>query len=356
MEFWPIVLAGGAGTRFWPASRQAMPKPFVSLVGEDTLIGATLERLGQIPGAAPTSIVTSEDLGRVTRRAIRAFKGTKLHLEPEARNTAPAIAWAAACALGEGCAGVVGIFPADAHIPNTGAFVRTIRTAARAAADGEKLVLIGIEPTHPDIAYGYVHIGKGTRGAVPVKRFREKPKPKRAQEFYDSGEYVWNAGMVIARPERILSETREHSPEVWKAMGAVLEKIAAGKKVPRETLARAYRRAEKISFDYAVLERSQRAYAVRARFRWSDLGSWDALGEHLPAVGGNRCRGEAPLALDSTGNIVWNSTDKAVVLLDVEGLVIVDTPDALLICRKEKAQEVRRVVAELSRRGRKDLA
>src|SRR5262249_12310639 len=159
----PVVLAGGAGTRFWPASRRGGAEPFVALLGKRTLPGDTLARPRPLAPAARTPVVAAGGLAAATRRALRAAPGTRLLLEPVARNTAAAIAWAAADALGRGTEGVIGIFPADHHIPDARAFARAVETAARAAADGEKLVLLGIEPTWPDTAYGYLRIG----GAPP---------------------------------------------------------------------------------------------------------------------------------------------------------------------------------------------
>ncbi len=351
------MLAGGAGTRFWPASRRARPKPFVRLLGPETLIEITVSRLRMLAPAERISVVSSSDLGPLLRATLAAEPEVRLLLEPAARNTAAAIAWAAARALGEGTDGVLGIFPADHHIPKPAEFARTVRTAARAAADGEKLVLVGIQPSRPDPAYGYLRLGDG-RGARPVERFVEKPRKALARRYVQSGRYLWNGGMLLARPERILDETRTCAPEVWSVAGSVLERIAAGRRVKRTDFEDVYRKLTPISFDYAVLERSDRVFAVRGRFPWSDIGSWDALSEHLPREGANRARkgeGGAPIALDAANNVVWNATDKAMVLMGVNNLIVVETADAVLICSKERAQDIRWVVDELNRRGRRDL-
>ncbi|HTO53740.1 MAG TPA: sugar phosphate nucleotidyltransferase [Myxococcota bacterium] len=352
-----MVLAGGAGTRFWPASRRAVPKPFVPLVGRRTLIGDTLERLRLLAPAPRTTVVSAEALGAATRRALRAYPGTRLLLEPVARNTAAAIAWAAAEALGRGDSGVIGVFPADHYIPDARAFARAVRVGAAAAADGERVVLLGIEPARPDTGYGYLRLTRGARGAVvPVARFVEKPDAARARRFVADGGYLWNAGMVLARPERILAETKRLSPEVWDALGPTLERIAGGARVARAALARAYRAVRPLSFDYAVLERSRRVFALRGRFAWSDLGSWDALGTHLPVLEGNQVHAAAPpVLLDAQHNVVWSSTDKTVALLGVRDLLVIQTTDALLVCANHRAQDVRKVVDELARRGRDDL-
>jgi mannose-1-phosphate guanylyltransferase/mannose-6-phosphate isomerase len=350
------VLAGGAGTRFWPASRRALPKPFIPLVGKRTLIGDTLLRLRRLAPPGRTTVVSAETLARATRAALRGSKGTRLLLEPVARNTAAAIAWAAADALGQLHQGELAVFPSDHIIPRPELFAASVRRAARAAADGTRIVLLGIEPTRPDTAYGYLRLGKASRGALRVARFVEKPDLARARRFLAQGGHLWNAGMVVARPELLLEETRALAPEVWDALGPSLERIATGKTVPRAALARAYRRVRPLSFDYAVLERSPRVFAVRGSFAWSDLGSWDAVAEHLPEREGNRLHCVAPpVVLDAQRNLVWSSTDKTLAVLGVRDLVVIQTTDATLVCAIDRAQDVRKVVDELARRGREDL-
>jgi mannose-1-phosphate guanylyltransferase len=316
-----------------------------------------LDRIGKLAPAGRTRVVSAAPLARITRQALRRVPGAVLMLEPEARNTAAAIAWAAASVAAEDPEGVVGIFPADHHIPSPSAFVRCIRGAARVAAAGESLVLVGIEPDRPETAYGYIQLGELARApAHRVKRFLEKPDPARARRFLKRGGYLWNAGMVLATAARILEETERHAPEVWKPLGKALEKLSAGGRVPATALARAYRRTERISFDYAVLERSRRVLAVRGSFRWSDLGSWNSLGDHLPALEGNRVGGTKPVSVwDARDNIVWNTTERAIALLGVQDLIVVETDDALLICAKDRAQEVRQIVEQLSGRRRGDL-
>jgi mannose-1-phosphate guanylyltransferase len=358
-RLWPVVLAGGAGTRFWPASRRARPKPFVPLVGSATLIEATLARMRRLAPAARIAVLGAARLAPLLREALRAHANAHALLEPEARDTAAAIAWAAAWVAGRDPEGVLGIFPADHHIPRVSAFVRVVTAALDASADGEALVLIGIEPTRPDTAYGYLKLesrrGRGAR-AARVEQFVEKPEAARARRFLAGGRHLWNSGMLVARPERVLAETRAHAPEVWGALGALLEQSAGGRTVSRAALARAYRDVRPISFDYAVLERSRRVRAVRGSFAWSDLGSWDALGDQLPRGAGNRARRPGRLAaLGARGNVVWTQGDKQVVLLGVGDLVVVDTQDALLVASRHRAQDVRRAVEELGSRGRKDL-
>jgi mannose-1-phosphate guanylyltransferase/mannose-6-phosphate isomerase len=351
------VLAGGAGTRFWPASRRARPKPFVSLLGEGTLLDATLERLYRVAPADRVSVVAPRRLEHVARRALREHPGVGLLIEPVARDTAAAVAWAAASAMAEAPDALLGIFPADHHIPSAAAFARTVRVAERAARRRDKIVLIGIEPGHPETGYGYLRIdGEGLRDAAPVGRFVEKPDLARARRYLRSGRYLWNAGMLVAPAARVLEETRACAPEVWGPLGALLERRAAGRRVARAELERTWRRVRPLSFDVAVLERTRRIEAVRGRFAWSDLGSWDALAQHLRSVAGNRVAGAPPVvSLDSQDNVIWNTSNRALVLLGVRGLVWVETEDAALVCPADRAQDLRRVVQDLARRGRGDL-
>ena len=304
-----------------------------------------------------TWVVVGEPLRALVRTALGERPGVQTLLEPVSRNTAAAIAWTAATVLGRVGSGVLAVLPADHHIPDRRAFAGAIRQAAAIATRRDALVLIGIEPSRPDPAYGYLRIGEvESDGAARVGRFVEKPDAPRARRYVRSGRYLWNAGMVVAPASRILAEVRSHAPEVWRALGATLEEVARGRRVPRRRLAAAYRRVKAISFDHAVLERARHVFAVPGRFAWSDIGSWDALKDHLPpADGRNRNLGARPLAFDAQDNLVWNESGRAVVLLGVDGLVVVDTRDALLVCRPERAEEGRQVVEGLSRQGRKEL-
>jgi mannose-1-phosphate guanylyltransferase len=278
-------------------------------------------------------------------------------LEPEGRNTAAAVAWSAAHLAAEAPAALMAVLPADHHIPDAAAFERDLRRAARAALPSDDIVIVGIQPRRPDPAYGYLRVRPTPgRGQLEVLRFVEKPERARARRLVASGHYLWNAGMLVATPTRILEETRRWAPEVWDPLGRALDRIAAGQQPARRPLDAAYRRVAPISFDYAVLERSSRIRAVRGRFAWSDLGSWDALAGHLQKLDGNRVKGGRRAAIiDSSGNLIWSTTDRTVALVGVEGLLVVETGDALLVCRDDRSQDVRRLVDLLEQSGREDL-
>jgi mannose-1-phosphate guanylyltransferase len=293
----------------------------------------------------------------LARAALQKRPGVHLLVEPRAANTAAAVGWAAATILGRSGADTLAVFPADADIPERQKFVKTIRGAAEIAQKRSTLVLVGVEPTRPDTAYGYVRVGAAEPdGALPVRRFVEKPDPARARRYVRSGEYLWNAGMVVAPAALVLDQLRTHGPEVWNALGRVLDEIGQGRRVTRKRLAAGYARVVPLSFDHAVLERTRGLRAVRARFEWSDLGSWDALKERLPEVeGGNRVLGSRPLLVDAHGNLTWSSGDRTLVLLGVSGLAVIETKDATLVCPLDRSQEVRHVADLLSRRGKGEL-
>lgn len=352
-----MVLAGGAGARFWPASRRQRPKPFVALLGETTLLRATLERVQRVAPADRTWVVATRDLERPVRGALRGLRRVRLLLEPAGRNTAAAFALAAATVEAADPGALVGFFPSDHHIAGAEPFARTVRAAARAALRADALVLIGIEPTAPEPGYGHLRLGReAASGAHRVLRFIEKPPLARARRLRADRGWLWNSGMLLAPAARVLAETEAWAPELWSVLGPALRRIAAGERVGRGRLAAAYLELGRESFDRVVLERSRRVLCVRGRFFWSDLGSWDALLRHLPRRAGNAVRGEPPVAnIDAAGNVVWSGAGRALALLAVEGLVIVDMPDALLVGRLARAQDVRRIVDQLKRRGRVDL-
>ncbi len=321
------------------------------LLGAGTLFEETLERLSRLSAPEQSWVVSARSLGPITKRALRAHPGVRLLLEPVARNTAAAIAWAAARIAAEAAPNdLMAIFPADHHIPAPAAFERTVRGAARAAAAEDCLVLIGIEPTRPDTGYGYIQVAQPAAKeasrprALRVRRFLEKPSAARARRFLRAGTYLWNAGMVVGPPRLILEELEHHSPEVWTGLGPLLTRLRAGRRVAAATLEAGYRRVRPISFDFAVLERSRKLRAVRGAFRWSDLGSWDALSEHLPERDGNRVRkGTSLRALEASGNLVWTARKREVALLGVSGLAVIETDSGLLVCPLDRAQEVRRL-------------
>ncbi len=341
-----VVMAGGSGTRFWPRSRRRAPKQLLPIVGTRTLLQETVRRVAPI--ARDVLVVTSHSQARRVRAQLRSMPAARVLVEPRGRNTAAAIALAALHVRRADPDGVMAVLPADHAIGAPAVFRADVRLALEVAERTGALVTLGIRPTYPETGYGYIRPGPkvhGTGGRVAwVAGFIEKPDRARATRLLAEGGALWNGGIFAWRVDAILAALRRHLARVVEPIEAA---VARG---GRQALARAYQRVPAVSIDAGVLEHAERVAVVRARFPWSDVGSWAAV-EPLWANGGhgpNAVRGRL-LAIDSQGCVV-DSPDRLVALLGVEDLVVVDTRDALLVCRKERAQDVRLVVDELRRR------
>jgi mannose-1-phosphate guanylyltransferase len=379
-RFAPVILAGGSGTRFWPRSRRSRAKQVLALDGERTMIQQTLDRL--LPLACPDDVwvITNGLLDDVIAEQLPEVSRAHILSEPVARNTAPACALAAFLLERTEPNTVIGIFPSDHVVKNQMRFGEVIRAGVALAASGDNIIVLGVPPTRAETGYGYIQLGEvatpereaGGHSQVAVrrvKRFTEKPDRARAEEFVASRDYAWNGGIFLWSVRTLTKAVREHCPE----MAPLLETIAAAQsKGPDEferVFAELYPQCENISIDYAVLEpRSAKGelgseiYCLPADFGWNDIGCWAALDEHRAggapedAATMNVCdeANGLPIEIDAKGNYVY-APGKAVVLLGVSDLVVVETADALLITTRERSQDVGKVVAELKARGREDL-
>ncbi len=348
-----VVLAGGAGQRFWPRSRRARPKPLLRVVGGRTLLEATLERAGRLAPPGRTWLVCAAEHAAPMRRAAGLPPGRVL-VEPCGRNTAMAVAWAACRIAAKDPEAVLAVLPADHHVPDARAFAAALRRAARAAQRAGVLVTLGVRPTRAETGYGYIQVGPAApapfTGLHRVRRFVEKPSEARARRFVRNGGFLWNAGVFVWRAATILEEIGRWAPELDRALAPLRRAPAA--RAAREA---AYRRAPALPIDVAVLERSRRVWTLPVGFHWSDVGTWASLAEELGAgPGANRVvEGEAILE-GADGNLVWGGR-RPVALVGVEGLAVVDADDALLVARLDRSGAVRRVVERLHGRGRTDL-
>ncbi len=352
-----VILAGGAGERFWPASRASRPKPLLRLTGGRTLLAATVERARRVAGRGRVWLVCGPEHAAPMRRAA-GLPAQRVLVEPSRRNTALAVALAAQRVAAADPDAVLAVLPADHAVADVRAFGAALRRAAGAAAGGA-LVTLGVRPTRADPGYGYIRIGAAVgpphAGLHRVVRFVEKPSAGRARRYLESGAYLWNAGIFVWSVRAILEEIDAHAPELRAAM-KILAKAPGGGRSRGSTLARAYRAAGSISIDHAVLERSRRVWCLPVSFPWSDVGTWASLAERL---GVNRSRsavveGEAVLC-DAPGNLVWGRRGRPIALLGVRGLAVVDAGDALLVAALDRSGDVRRVVSELRGRGHDDL-
>ena len=360
-----VVLAGGSGERFWPASRKARPKPFLRVVGKETLLESTLRRARAFAREDRVWIVCGHEHAAAIRRE-SGLPASRILVEPRRRNTAMAAAWAAHRVAAVDPDAVMAVLAADHHVPDTRAFARDMKRGARAAADADVLVTLGVEPSRPETGYGYIQSGApapGHPGLLQVRRFVEKPDARTARRYLKRGDYRWNAGIFVWRAERLLQEIEAHAPELHRALAPLRGKGGRA----RKAVDAAFAKAPSLPVDVAVMERSDRVWTLPVSWKWSDLGAWISLAEELgvgePGKGpgggaGNRvvAASEAGGALldDSRSNLVW-SNDRLVVLLGVEDLCVVDTEDVIFVTKLGSGSDVRALVAKLRAAGREDL-
>ena len=352
MRVLSVVLSGGAGSRLWPASRQAFPKPFMK-IGGSSLLQQAIER-GQACGTDELMVVTNKDHLFLTKDVLRQMADppkTTLLLEPKGRNTAPAIALAALqCAREFGGDTLMLVLSADHLVPDVEAFVASASEAFRLAEQGS-LVLFGISPTSPDTGFGYVEVAHASRDSQPAKRFVEKPDLATAQEYLATGRYYWNSGMFCFTADAILAAFERHAQPVIAAARRALASSTAANDTLQFDL-HDFGLQPDISIDYAVMERADNVHVVPAKFSWSDVGTWPSVARaHTADASGNTMPQDA-IAIDTTGTHVQIDSHgpKMVATLGVHDLVIVDTPDALLIAHKDSAQKVKSVVNVLKAR------
>jgi mannose-1-phosphate guanylyltransferase len=358
----PVILSGGAGTRLWPLSREAAPKPFMILPDGGTLLGKTAERAFALPDVAGLLTVTNRELYFNTKDLYAALGdaravGAHFLLEPFGRNTAPAVALAA-LEVEElaGDAAVMLILPADHLILDLPAFASAVARAVE-LAQGGRLTTFGITPTHPDTGFGYIECGApvGDR-AFTAARFVEKPPAATAREYQASGRYVWNSGMFAFTPNSVLAAFARYAPELLAAARQCWQKIRTAASAGQTVLEIdpvLFTAVPDISVDYAIMEKAAAAgevAVVRGSFDWSDVGSWKAVSELVaPDKDGNRGQGER-VAIASRDCYV-HAEDRVVATVGVANLVIVDTPDAVLVADRDHLQQVKDVVGELKARG-----
>ena len=355
-NFYPVILAGGRGTRFWPLSRKRRAKQLLALDGAQTMIQQTVHRVQTLAQPSQFWIITNGDCCGEIFRQLPRLSRKQVIAEPIGRNTAPAIGLAAFILLRKDPNAVLGLFPSDQVISDRNAFRQTLKQAIEIAASGENIVVLGIKPNRPETGYGYIESGAlSDNGAARVRRFTEKPNAEKAAEFLQAGNYSWNSGMFIWSARTLTNALREHLPQT----AVILEKIAAtyGSSKFSVTMRKLYPRCENISVDYAVLEaRSAKGeqasgiYCLPADFGWNDLGSWTALHEHhttkAPRADSNLIASDGIFTLHAEGNYV-HSPKKFVAVVGVKDLVIVETPDALLITTRERSQDVGKIVKYL---------
>jgi mannose-1-phosphate guanylyltransferase len=355
-NFYPVILAGGRGTRFWPLSRKKLAKQLLALDGKRTMIQQTVARLLPLASSKRFWVVTNTDLRAAIVKQLPKLPKLQVLAEPVGRNTAPAIGLAAFVLLRENPEAVIGMFPSDHVIADEPRYRETLERGIEIAAAGANIVVLGIRPNRPETGYGYIEASGTFKGEVlRVRRFTEKPDAGKAAEFLAAGNYFWNSGMFLWSARTLADALREHLPKT----APLLEEIAAayGTRKFADTFRKLYPKCENISVDYAVLEprsaegeQAGNIFCLPADFGWNDLGSWTALHEHRTAKSnppeGNLVTGSGACMLNARGNYVY-APGKFVAAVGVNDLVVVETADALLITTRQQAQDVGRVVKYL---------
>ena len=363
-HFYPVILAGGRGTRFWPLSRKRRAKQLLALDGKQTMIQQTVARLAPLAAPGRFWVITNDDLRPAILRQLPELPAKQTIAEPAGRNTAPAIGLAAFLLLRHDPEAVLGLFPSDHVIADSAEFRATLGRGIEIAAAGENIVVLGIRPTRPETGYGYIEAGAPDHdSSLRVRRFTEKPDLATAKQFLDAGNYFWNSGMFLWRADTLANALREYLPNT----ASLLEKIAATRGTRRfaDTFRKLYPKCENISVDYAILEprsakgeAQSRIFCLPSDFGWSDLGSWTTLHEHHVAkakpADGSLVSASGSFALNAKNNYV-HAPGKFVALVGVSNLVIVETGDALLVTTLDQSQDVGKVVKHLDEKKLKKL-
>ena len=353
-----LIMAGGSGTRFWPKSRESHPKQLLQIIGEGTMLQNTVHRLHPIIPPEKIFIVCKE----VQRNAILAqapqLPQANIIVEPWGKNTAPCIGLAALFMRKRFGDDVMAVLPADHLVRPIETFCETLEAASKIAAEFPVLITIGIHPTYPATGYGYIQCSDeamvdGKINALKVKTFAEKPNLETAKRFLASGDFLWNSGMFVWRVATIMEQFEEYLPQLSDGLDEIEQHL--GKHSEQETINRVYQQIKSISIDYGVMEKAKNVVVLPARFEWNDIGSWDEVYKlSAKDSDGNAVDGQDHALYDSSGCMI-DVPGKTVATVGLQNTIVIDTPDALLICSRERAQEVKELVELLKRKKKTEL-
>jgi len=352
-----VIMAGGRGERFWPRSRESMPKQFLSLIENKTMLQLTLDRLKDLVDISDTYIVTGAEFKEIILMQIPQLPEDNIIIEPFGRDTAAAIGLAAIHLRRKNPREVMVVLPADHYISCVSRFQEVLKSAMNASMRGEEIITLGITPDRPETGYGYIERGylHDTFAGIPAHRaarFLEKPDYTRALEFLSSGNHLWNSGMFVWRVDLIKKLIGKHIPELAKGLGEIEE--ALGGDHYEGVLEQVYSRLPRVSIDYGIMEKEDNVLVMPGDFGWDDIGSWTALERYAEKDDdGNVLNGKGVLL--NTSNTFVFSPGKTVALLGVENLVVVNDKDTLLISHKDRAQEIKKVVQALRNNGLQEV-
>ena len=343
-----VIMAGGRGTRFWPRSRHENPKQFINIVGSESLLRTTVNRLNGLVAIDHILVITTEDLVSQTQKNLPELPKGNILVEPEGRNTGPCLALALTILESRTPDGTMVVLSADHWIGDTAAFQQDIQTAVVHAETHQDMVVFGIHPTHPETGYGYIEAEKVT-GLSRVKRFKEKPQLDQAIDYLKDPHQLWNAGMFVWTFKTLRAAFIEHAPrglsllDAWKNNGSDIGRLKA-----------LYSQIEAEPIDIQIVEKSKNVCVVVAQFLWSDVGSWQAASSFLKKDNDGNGSDGTVLFLNSRDTAVFGS-DRLIAVAGVRDLIVVDSGNALLICHKDQAQSVKQIVEKLKQQGQTDL-
>jgi len=352
-----LIMAGGKGERFWPKSREKLPKQFLNLTGKGTLLQLTAKRINKLVDWERIYVIAGQDYVELIKEQLPEMPAENIIVEPEGRNTAPCIGLAALHIQRDYPDAVMAVLPSDHYIKDEETYCGMLAAAARLAGQGDNLVTLGIRPDRPETGYGYIQVGEkyddfNGHPGHKVIRFVEKPDQETAEEYLAGGDYLWNSGMFIWKVSTIMKMFSRFMPELYRG----LEKISQAWDTLRgqEVLVEEFGKLEKTSIDYGIMEKAESIFVFPGDFGWDDVGSWTALERVVGAdKDGNVVKGEV-ITINTKGCVIEGS-DKVIATLGVEDLIIVDGGDVLLICPKKESQNVRQVIQRIREEGLEKL-
>ncbi|MDP8219196.1 MAG: mannose-1-phosphate guanylyltransferase [Candidatus Theseobacter exili] len=348
-----VIMAGGKGERFWPASRRSKPKQVLTMFGNKSLLQLTINRMSKLVSEDRILVVSNSAQEKAIKKECCLLPSENILLEPIGKNTAPCIVWAATWIEHYDPEGVMVVVPADQSIGNEEMFVEVLKFCTSTALKEDVLITLGISPTRPESGYGYIHRGKlfgedDKHRLFNVEGFKEKPSIEIAGDYLESGDYLWNSGMFIWSVKAILEATKSFMPDLYKSSRELKDTIGTSQE--KEAFVKFYEQAEKVSIDYGIMEKAQNVLVAEASFGWDDLGSWSSLERHMQKdENGNTVRGEAHL--EECRNCLVVSDEGIVTLLGLENIIVVRDSNAVLVLDKKKDQEVRKILQGLRKRS-----
>jgi mannose-1-phosphate guanylyltransferase len=351
-----VLMAGGSGTRFWPKSRETKPKQLLNIVGEETMVQATITRIRPLIPFENIYVVIGRLIEDEVRRQLPNIPQRNILVEPCAKNTAACIGLAAVTIQKRDPQGVMAVLPADHVIEHTDRFLETLKIAENVAREGSCLITLGIVPTRPETGYGYIQKSRRLKEVegytmFRVEQFVEKPDGERTKRYVESGDYLWNSGMFVWSVPTILDALSRYLPDLYDGMMVISKSL--GRVDERDVIHNVYHSLQAISIDYGIMEKADEAVVIPSDFGWSDVGSWASLAEVKPSDrDGNVIEGQF-IGIETTDS-VFVAPKRLVAAIGVSNIIVVDTEDALLICSKDRAQDVKSIVENLKEKGRRE--